>query len=129
MANEQNLKPTRTKSEARERGRKGGIASGEQRTNSSEAPVGQAGLQAVRNVINADEGKQDQPVPSHSAGKPINPTPAFSQKMDEKKDVQPIPHQTAVSDISPAFTPPQKAKEKQFFPLRYLRKGERLSIK
>ena len=31
MANEQNLKPARTKSEARERGRKGGIASGESR--------------------------------------------------------------------------------------------------
>ena len=28
MANERNLKPARTKSEARERGRKGGIASG-----------------------------------------------------------------------------------------------------
>ena len=32
MANEQNLKPARTKSEARERGRKGGIASGEKAT-------------------------------------------------------------------------------------------------
>lgn len=31
MANEQNLKPVRTKSEARERGRKGGIKSGEVR--------------------------------------------------------------------------------------------------
>ena len=31
MANERNLKPARTKSEARERGRKGGIASGESR--------------------------------------------------------------------------------------------------
>jgi hypothetical protein len=31
MANEQNLKPVRTKSEARERGRNGGIASGKAR--------------------------------------------------------------------------------------------------
>lgn len=31
MANEQNLKPVRTKNEARERGRKGGIKSGEVR--------------------------------------------------------------------------------------------------
>ena len=31
MANEKNLKPVRTKSEARERGKKGGIASGEAR--------------------------------------------------------------------------------------------------
>lgn len=31
MANEQNLKPVRTKSEARERGRNGGIKSGESR--------------------------------------------------------------------------------------------------
>ena len=31
MANNENLKPVRTKSEARERGRKGGIASGESR--------------------------------------------------------------------------------------------------
>lgn len=31
MANEQNLKPVRTKEEARERGRKGGIASGKAR--------------------------------------------------------------------------------------------------
>ena len=31
MANEKNLKPVRTKSEARERGKKGGLASGKKR--------------------------------------------------------------------------------------------------
>lgn len=82
----------------------------EQRTNSSEAPVGQAGLQAVRDVINADEGKQDQPVPSHSAGKPINPTPAFSQKMNEKKDVQPV---RAEKQVRPSPTPPRNAEKKR----------------
>jgi|GEM_PF-2177307 len=85
----------------------------EQRTE-LKAPVGQAGLQAVRDVINADEGKQDQPVPSHSAGKPINPTPAFSQKMDEKKDVQPVhQQQRAEKQVRPSPTPPRNTEKKQ----------------
>lgn len=90
------------------------ISAGLEQRTELKAPVGQAGLQAVRDVINADEGKQDQPVPSHSAGKPINPTPAFSQKMDEKKDVQPVPQQQrAEKQVRPSPTPPRNAEKKQ----------------
>ena len=60
----------------------------EQRTNSSEAPVGQAGLQAVRDVINADEGKQDQPVPQQQrAEKQVRPSPTPPRNAEKKREL------------------------------------------
>ena len=57
MANENNLKPIRTKSEAREKGRKGGIASGEARRKKKQT------AELMKDILNSSlEGKNKQTV-------------------------------------------------------------------
>lgn len=57
MANENNLKPIRTKSEAREKGRKGGIASGEARRKKKQT------ADLMKDILNSSlEGKNKQTV-------------------------------------------------------------------
>ena len=59
----------------------------EQRTE-LKAPVGQAGLQAVRDVINADEGKQDQPVHQQQrAEKQVRPSPTPPRNTEKKQEL------------------------------------------
>lgn len=62
----------------------------EQRTDASKVPVGQAGLQAVRDVINADEGKQDQPVHQQQrAEKQVRPSPTPPRNAEKKQSFSP----------------------------------------
>lgn len=59
MANEQNLKPVRTKEEARERGRKGGIASGKARAKKkSIAEQTMFALNAAMNAATKEEAER-----------------------------------------------------------------------
>lgn len=62
----------------------------EQRTDASKVPVGQAGLQAVRDVINADEEKQDQPVHQQQrAEKQVRPSPTPPRNAEKKQSFSP----------------------------------------
>ncbi|CAK7078452.1 MAG: hypothetical protein MEBIL_02905 [Bilophila sp.] len=59
----------------------------EQRVESN-APVVRTGLQAVRDVINADEGKQDQPVHQQQrAEKQVRPSPTPPRNAEKKQEL------------------------------------------
>lgn len=64
------------------------ISAGLEQRTELKVPVGQAGLQAVRDVINADEGKQDQPVHQQQrAEKQVRPSPTPPRNAEKKQEL------------------------------------------